>query len=129
MSIELLQEFISKDEIKYSYWLSSASEHFRKYREASLPSIKAMYRDAVRFDLKMARNVRGGLREYNADLLAELDRQPAPSVRIVSAVPVAPVQLTLAGDADPIPAPTVRPSWYSRRVSRAPSRWCAGMCL
>ncbi|TCO81111.1 hypothetical protein EV699_110137 [Plasticicumulans lactativorans] len=131
-NIELLQKFIAKDESSYSYWVASAAKNFRKYRQAVLPPIKAMYRQAVRFDLQMARSARAELRKWNAELLAELDRQPAPVapvVRVVSAVPVAPVQLTLAGDVDPIPAPVVRPSWYSRRVARGPSRWCAGMSL
>lgn len=129
MSVELIQKFIAEDEAGYSYWLAEASEHFRRYRRAVSPSIKRLYRDAVRFDLRMARSARAHLRKWNAALLAELDRQPAPSVRIVSAVPVAPVQLTLTGGADPIPTAPVRPSWYARRIARGPSRWRAGMCL
>lgn len=53
----------------------------------------------------------------------------APSVRVVSAVPVSPVQLTLAGGVDPVPVRTVRPSWYSRYSDRTRGRYLPGRCL
>lgn len=129
--VELLQQNIANYEKDYSYWLEQATAHYRSYRlHFSGDLMKEIMRDGVRFDLRMARLARAGLRKWNALYLAELERhQPAPSVRIVSAVPVAPVQLTLAGEADPVPADPVRPSWYARRIARGPSRWRAGMCL
>lgn len=128
--VETLQRNIAHYERDYSHWLEQASAHYRSYRlHFAGDLLKEIMRNAVRFDLRMARLARAELHKWNALYLTELDRQPAPSVRIVSAVPVAPVQLTLAGEADPVPSDPIRPSWYARRIARGPSRWCAGMAL